>query len=166
MSVCQGQAEQQDKLGAHMATCLYPSVLWYRSCCFVSFMLSLLCAHAATNLFLVFCHTVSDLWREQSFVSEVGTIVPKSTIPNYINEVRGKISYGFRFGNNWLDIGTSSPFLFLFYKNLSQTLFVGGWHWWVWSSSLDFRVVKKILYTCINMYWHLLWFGLHLHFIV
>ena len=26
-----GQAEQQDELGAHMATCLYWSVLWYRS---------------------------------------------------------------------------------------------------------------------------------------
>ena len=27
-----GQAEQQDKLGTHMAICLYSSILWYRSC--------------------------------------------------------------------------------------------------------------------------------------
>ena len=41
-----------------------------------------------TFLFPVFPHYDSDLRREQSLI-EVGTIVPKSTAPNYINEGRG-----------------------------------------------------------------------------
>ena len=48
-----------------------------------------------TYLFLVFPHPLIDLWREQSSVS---TIVAKSIIPNYIIEVRCKISFGFWFG--------------------------------------------------------------------
>ena len=37
-------------------------------------------------------------------ISEVLTIVQKSTIPNFINVVRGKISYGLSFGKNWFGI--------------------------------------------------------------
>ena len=34
--------------------------------------------------------------------------LPKSNIPNYINELcKGRVSYGFWFGNNWFGIGTS-----------------------------------------------------------
>jgi hypothetical protein len=37
-------------------------------------------------------------------ISEFSKIVPKSTIPNYINEVRGEISSDFGFGNNWFGL--------------------------------------------------------------
>ena len=46
-------------------------------------------------------------------ISEVGAIVQKSTILNYINEVRGEISYNFGLGNKWFGIGTSSQFQFV-----------------------------------------------------
>ena len=56
------------------------------------------------------CHNVTYLFPFslillQTFdvvVREVRTIVPKSTIPNYSNEVRGEISYDFGIGNTCL----------------------------------------------------------------
>ena len=75
-------------------------------------------------------------------INEVGTTVPKSTIPKYINEVGGRISNGFGFHNNWFGFGTSSPFFVLFI-NFLQMLFLWGLHWLVWYSSLDLRIVNK-----------------------
>ena len=63
---------------------------------------------SVTYLFLVFPHSVSDLWREQSLVRLI--IVPKSSIPNFINEVRGKISLGLALMDffSWLRVVTKS----------------------------------------------------------
>jgi hypothetical protein len=47
----------------------------------------------------------------KAVISEVVTIVPKSTIPNYIYELRGKISNGFWFVHNWFGLGAFFPFL-------------------------------------------------------
>ena len=62
--------------------------------------------------------------------------------PNYINEVRGKISYGFQLSNNWFGLGTSSLFRVCLWICI-QHFFFGGWHLWVWSSSVDLMVVNN-----------------------
>ena len=100
-SFVQGQAEQQDDLGGHMATCLYSTLLWYKSCRlhpppavteshpFQNKNLILHHVHDhsisclnVTYLFPVFPHSVSDLW-----------------LPS-LNEVSSLISFCFWFGNN------------------------------------------------------------------
>ena len=85
----------------------------------VFFLLSFLFVNMATYfvyLFLGFAQSVSDLWHKQSWMSWY--IVTKSTIPNYINEVRG---FGFWFGNTWLGLVTSSPFRFFVQEFVSNT---------------------------------------------
>jgi hypothetical protein len=46
-------------------------------------------------------------------------------------------------------LGTSSP-CFPLVRTLSPALFLLGWHWWVWSSSLE--SCRQVVYTCIGMF--------------
>ena len=93
--------------------------------------------------------------------SEVGAIVPKSTIPNYTNEVRGEIIMTLGLATIGLALAIHTRFRLL--MSSSESLFFEVWHWWVCSSSLDLRVVNKsctlsvtccqqILYTFSHMF--------------
>ena len=162
MSFGEGQAEQQDKLDtqSQMATCSYPFIyffFFFLSSIFFSCRLCF-CAHAATDSSIIpfpvrmlhLCFRFPHIMLQTFDVSShlwVWWIVAKSSISNYINEVRVEISYDLGFGNNWFCLDTSSPFGLL--MNLSETQFLA-------SMGLLFLSLlegcQEILYTYIHMF--------------
>ena len=98
------KSEEQFKLGAHMA-CLYSLFFDIGHVVFVGFMLSLCaCRNWLSTLCIIIPFPVLmsliHFWFSSFFkwplkwadISEVGTIVPNSTVPNCISEVRVKLS--------------------------------------------------------------------------
>ena len=77
----------------------------------------------------------------------VWAIVAKSSISNYINEVRVYISYDLGFGNNWFGLGSSSPFSSLIYLSETRFLALMGLLFLSWIEGC-----QEILYTYIHMF--------------